>query len=142
MKFRLFKTIKDQFFIGRDLFRRRLARILFDKERNCNKHNLSISRGNGKKFLEDEKGQTVLLASFSKKRNGQLLSEKKLCEALCCERRNGSFLIKLFWDWRSGRVFAEPLTIFSENGCCGLRVKREEAFEEDEIWINTLSKKV
>lgn len=51
MKFRLFKTIKDQLFIGRDLFRRRLARILFDKEINCNKHNLPISRGNGKKFL-------------------------------------------------------------------------------------------
>lgn len=51
MIFRLIKAIKDQFFLGRDIIRRRLARILFDKEINFTKQDCSISRCNGKRFL-------------------------------------------------------------------------------------------
>ncbi|WP_139694106.1 glycosyltransferase family 9 protein [Aeromonas sobria] len=51
IKSRLFKAIKDQLFLGRDLFRRRLARMLFDKKSNFTKQDCSISRCNGKRFL-------------------------------------------------------------------------------------------
>ena len=125
-----------------ELFREQLTDLQAPRHAYFLIKNSRIKNLEGKKVLEDEKGQRVILANSSKNRKGQLLSERKLCEALCCERKNGSFLLKLFWDWRSGRVFAEPLTIYSEGGYCKLKIKRGEAFEEDGLWTETLSKNV